>query len=246
MVDVHTHILPGIDDGSSSVEESIALLNEQKKQGVQRIMLTPHFYPDREKPEKFLARRQRAYEKIKNAVDGVQLRLAAEVRFSQLLTKIDLEPLAFEGSDYILIELSSRRIPYRLDEVLFDIQSRGYVPILPHVERCVYFRKDPQMLLQLIENGVLCQANAEYVLDNTYKSFIKAALKHNFYQLLASDAHNMTVRPPYLQSGYAALDKMLGKEARENFQKNALRVWNNEEIDRPQPKPIKKFFNKYI
>lgn len=246
MVDIHTHILPGMDDGSSSVEETIALLEEQKQQGVHRIMLTPHFYPDKEHPEKFLNRRQKAYEKIKGAVEGVELRLGAEVRFSQALTTMDLEPFAFEDSDYILIELSSRRIPYRLEEVFFYIQSQGYVPIIPHAERCAYFREDPQMLLKLIDNGVLCQANAEYVLDKSYKSFMKAALKHNFYQFVASDAHNMTTRPPYLQSGYTALEKLLGEEKRQAFQNNALSVWNNEEIDRPQPTPINKIFNKYI
>ncbi len=246
MVDIHTHILPGMDDGAKSVEESIALLKEQKQQGVYRIFLTPHFYPEKEDVQTFSARRQKAYEKIKDAVSGVELRLGAEVRFSQLLTTIDLQPLAYEGSDYILIELPSRRLPYRVEEIFFHIQSQGYAPVIPHAERCAYFRENPEMLRKLIENGVLCQANAEYLLGANYKSFMKAAIKHNFYHFLASDTHNTTRRPPYLKRGYATVEKIAGKAQGQTFLDNGLAIWHNEAVDRLQPTKIKKFFNKYF
>jgi len=108
-IDFHTHILPAVDDGSKSVEESLEMLAMEREQGVETVVLTPHFYPQSDRPHRFLDRRQRAFEKLMAAGGAEQLprfRLGAEVYyFNGIGSWEGLKDLAIEGTKYVLIEM---------------------------------------------------------------------------------------------------------------------------------------------
>ena len=108
LTDLHTHILPGIDDGARNLEASLEILRRQKENGVERVALTSHFYPLREELQDYLDKRQRAYEELMSAWDAEtmpQLRLGAEVHYSPSIVEMDLRSIALAQSDYLLIIL---------------------------------------------------------------------------------------------------------------------------------------------
>lgn len=201
LTDLHTHILPQMDDGAQSLEISCAMLRKEKQSGVDRVMLTPHFYPLRETYEAFLQRRQQAWERLQQVWDSEsmpQLQLGAEVRYSAALADMDLAPLTLGGSEYLLLELSDQRLPAHLYEVADRLLMRGITVVLAHVERCTYFREEPDRLLKLAEFGVLAQVSAGALQDKKDQGFAKACLKKGLAQMVSSDAHNLTDRPPCL------------------------------------------------
>ena len=108
MIDVHCHVLPGIDDGSRSVEMSIDMLHEMKKQGIDKVIATPHFYPMSNSPERFLTNRQRAYEQLMEAVDEdcPVIVLGAEVMYFEGISRFDgLRDFRAEGTEILLLEM---------------------------------------------------------------------------------------------------------------------------------------------
>ena len=108
--DLHTHILPGVDDGAKDLEKALEMLRMQKACGVERVALTPHFYPLREEFQSFLDKRQQAYEGLLpnwDAESMPDLRLGAEVHYSPALAELDLRRLTIGQSDYLLLELVS-------------------------------------------------------------------------------------------------------------------------------------------
>ena len=229
MTDLHTHILPQLDDGAESLEMACRMLRLQKGSGVDRVALTSHFYPLREELEDYLKRRQQAYDLLMTAWDELSmpsLRLGAEVRYSTQLTELDLHLLALEGSDYLLLELSDTRLPSHLTEVVDRILMQGITPIRAHVERCTYFRQEPDRLLELIEIGALTQVSAKALADKKDKKFAKACLDNGLAQMIASDAHDLSHRAPCLRNCVAALDR----ETADSAEKFALAIWNNEPI----------------
>ena len=148
MTDTHTHILPGMDDGAATVEESLRMLRRCRAQGVKTVVLTPHFYPDRESADTFLERRAWSFEQLRAAVspDLPRLVLGAEVGWCAGLEEMDrLQELAMGSSGYLLLEM-----PYmawteeQLDSV-WNLASTGRVtPVLAHVERYLHLQRRGQ------------------------------------------------------------------------------------------------------
>ena len=143
MIDFHSHILPGIDDGAQDIETSLALIEEEKKQGVSTIVLTPHFYPDRNTPDNFLKEREEAYRKLTSHPESSTFPnfiKGAEVALTYELPKLEgLEKLCIEGTNLILIELPYHTYNEWVLNALFGISARGLVPIIAHFERFVSF-----------------------------------------------------------------------------------------------------------
>ena len=174
LTDLHTHILPGVDDGAGDLDTALQMLRAQKAGGVERVALTPHFYPLREPLAEFLQRRQQAYALLLSGWDDKampQLRLGAEVHYSPGLTDMDLRQLTLEKTDYLLLELSDTVQPALIEPVLQCMLDRGVIPILAHIERCVYFAEKPARLLRLIEMGVLAQISLRRLPDKRMQKF---------------------------------------------------------------------------
>lgn len=238
LTDLHTHILPGIDDGARCLEDSLEILCRQKASGVERVALTPHFYPLREELQDFLGKRQRAFTELVACWDGKtmpQLRLGAEVHYSPCLADMDLQSLALDGSDYLLLELSDMTVPAHIEQVLKIMLEQRITPVLAHVERCVYFAEEPVRLVRLIEMGALAQISACALHDKRQK-FAITCLQKNIAQIIASDVHGTGERLACLGELTGNLDEETIAQA-EEF---ARAVWENTPLPGFIPTPFKK------
>ena len=192
--DLHTHILPYIDDGASDVDMALELLRMQSEMGVERVLLTPHFYPLRESVDEFLKKRQKTYTKLlahSNNTVIPQLMLGAEIRFSPQLMEMDLSRLTIGQSKYLLLELPDANTAPMLDRVVETIISQNYIPIFAHIERCALFRNDPALLLQFVKKGALAQVSVG-ALCGRKSSFGIACLRHGLAHIISSDVHKPT------------------------------------------------------
>ena len=197
LTDLHTHILPSVDDGARNVKMSLDMLRLEKKMGVDRVMLTPHFYPLHQKLNSFLKGRERAYNKLMAFWDEKtmpQLRLGAEVRYTPDLVQMDLHQLTLGESNYLLLELPDYGHTPFLEKVIEHMLSQGITPILAHVEHCTLFHDMPSQLFELIKMGALAQVDAMTLARKYRSKFAKISLKYGLAQIVASDIHNMTNR----------------------------------------------------
>lgn len=239
MIDLHTHILPAIDDGAQDVETSLLLLREEVRQQVTQIVLTPHFYPHKDTLDAFLEKRNASVLVLQEHYTDsarVDIRLGAEVHYSPSLMENDLRCLTIGRSNYLLLELSTRHYPAHVDRFMDHLSGLGITPILAHVERCVYFREDSSLLCNLIDRGAIGQLNAENVLNKQDKGFSIACLEHGLASVIASDTHNLTKRPPRLAEAMQQLSPELSGIVREATQA----IWDNQLPPLSMPTPVKK------
>lgn len=238
MIDLHCHLLHGIDDGAQDLQEAWMMLSMQHSSGVDGLFLTPHFYPEEKSIETFLAERDVAWEELRASLDPlepVQLRLGAEVRYCEQLLMLDVRKLTLGDGDYLLLELPGRRYPAYLTRYIDELLGKGIIPILAHVERCAYFREDPRLLKRLIDLGALAQVSAQTLFDRQDKNFSIACLQHGLAQIVASDAHNSTDRKPCLEQL-----RKLPDELRRLHDSVTSAVWDNELPPYLRTTPIKK------
>lgn len=201
-MDCHSHLLPGVDDGVQSMEESLQILREMEQQGVRRVWLTPHVMEDI--PNETLSLQQK-FQELQHLYHGmVELRLATEYMldnlFEERLEKEDLLPLE-EGKRYLLVETSYFNPPMDLLTVLQRIQKKGYYPLLAHPERYAYMQmKDYQVLK---ENQIDFQLNVPSLAGLYGKHVQKKAedlLKAGVYDCIGCDIHSMDFYQRVLQS----------------------------------------------
>lgn len=199
MIDVHTHILPQMDDGSRSVDESLRMLREEKRQGVDKIVLTSHFYAFQNSPQEFIKRRREAWNKLQDKMeDGLpELYLGAEVQYYEGICRTpDLTSLCAEDSNIMLLEMPFSRWSERTIRDVLELSARGDIKImLAHIERYIRWHNDDFWPI-LKENGVLMQVNAGFFLNWKTAHKAKAMLKKEEIQFIGSDCHNMELRAP--------------------------------------------------
>lgn len=223
MVDFHTHILPGIDDGSSSVEESLAMLRLEAEQGVHHVVATPHFYPHRDDLEDFLNRRAKAAAVLQKAMAGTgglpELLLGAEVRFFRGISESDaLSRLALEGTRCILIEMPPSPWPEEYYRELEGIwRKQGLVPVIAHLDRYISSFRTYGIPGHLAQLPVRVQANAEFFLRKSTARLAMRLLQQDKIHILGSDCHDLTDRPPNLIQATSVIQKRLGEEILERI-----------------------------
>ena len=216
IIDMHCHILPGVDDGARDVETSLAMLEASRAQGVQYMVATPHFYATRDRVDTFLDRRREAWETLKSQMgaDYPGIVLGAEVAFFRGISRAErLEALKIEGTDCILLEMPFR--PWSeddVDEVSEILEKRGYTIILAHVERYLAMRGNADYIGNLLELPVLAQINAESLLDWRQRGKLIKMVRNGQVHLLGSDCHGIHHRPPNLGEGREILRKKTGTE----------------------------------
>lgn len=218
MLDIHTHILPKMDDGSQSVRRSIAMLRSETKQGVGRVVLTPHYYADREAPDEFLKRRSAAFGLLTAATNGGEkfpaLCCGAEVAFFRGMSRIDgIEALCIEKTNAMLIEMPFCRWNGSiLEELKLLSVSRGIRPVIAHVER--YIRYQPLgMMRGLMEAGCLLQANTSFFTGWQTSLLAMRMLSKQKIHFIGSDCHDTKRRPPNMSEAVGSIEKRLGKQA---------------------------------
>ena len=226
MIDLHCHILPGVDDGAKDISEAKSMLAMQQASGVESLCLTPHFYPEDKSIETFLMERESAWADLCAVLapeEKAHIRLGAEVRYCEQLLSLDLRSLTLGQSDYLLLELPGRRYPAYAVQIMEELLGMGITPVLAHVERYAYFREEPELLKRLIDLGALAQVSVQALFDKRDKNFSVACLQHGLAQIVASDAHNDTTRKPCM-----ALLRKLPQELQQLHDAFTIAVWENE------------------
>ncbi len=194
--DLHNHILPGMDDGCQTLEESLAVLAVAAEQGVFHLVCTPHYYGE-EPVEAFLQRRDAAERLLREHLpQGMHICVGAEVAYYNGICRCEqLEKLCFGNSRFLLLELPFTSWNSDMFRELQNLNHiRGIIPIIAHLERYLPLQSK-QAVKHLLENDVLVQMNAEGLLHLDSAFTARRLLKNGTAQLLGSDCHNLTTRP---------------------------------------------------
>ncbi len=199
--DIHCHILPGIDDGAGSVQESYRLLEMEAEDNVKHIVFSPHFNAEKISVSDFLIKRKNALDQIREKVNslGIIHMEWAEIRITENLLEIPYEKLCMNNSDCLLLEFPFYQYPVWAEPIIDEILADGFVPVLAHVERYPYLM-DTGLLRRYVEKGCLSQINAETVINNP--KLVKKLVKENLVDVIASDAHHVNNRCPNLLEAF--------------------------------------------
>lgn len=221
MIDLHSHILPSVDDGSKSLQETEQMLKSSYSQGVRRIVATPHFYGDSMRPDSFLEKRQRAFDRlILDDSTMPQLHLGAEVAYFDNMSRSEsMRRLQIDRTGLLLVEMPFAPWTDRVAEDVCMLADRqGLTPVLAHVERYRQKTQFPRYRDMLLENGVLFQCNAASFLQAGLRGWVLKQMKYGYVHFLGSDSHNMTTRAPRLGEAAQVIEKKLGREALEEIE----------------------------
>ena len=230
VIDFHCHILPGFDDGSKNADMSLEMLRREKAQGVDRVILTSHFYRDREECDHFLKRRKIAYDRLRAAIredggDFPELKLGAEVAMTRSLAYEDLRPLCVEGTNTLLLELPFQSMGSWFKDVQSIINSNRVKVVLAHVER---FRAclDKKDFEQVMALPVTKQINTTSLIKDGF--FLKMQLfkyvRDEQVHILGTDAHNLTSRPVNMGDAMEILRKKGYSEQLDSMMKKAEKL----------------------
>ena len=224
MIDFHTHVLPNIDDGSRSMDMSLAMLAEEYAQGVTEVVATPHFYAQDMSMEDFLERRDSALAKVKKKTTVSDspyptLRAGAEVYyFSGIGLADEVSMLTIEGTKTLLLEMPFSPWSSRVFENVEQLINRqNLTVVLAHVERYFGYQKNKSVwekvfalpVIPQINSGSFIEKRRLFRRDKTYEFCIEFARKANRL-IIGSDCHNLSDRAPNLKTGRAALEAALG------------------------------------
>ena len=219
ITDFHTHVLPAIDDGSASLEESVSMLQLQAEQGIARVVATPHFYANHDTPERFLRRRARAAAALAEAVSHhhqlPEVCLGAEVYFFSGMSDSDaLNELTIHKKRYILLEMPFVKWTnqmYREIEAIYTKQ--GLTPVIAHVDRYIGPFVTHGIPERLADLPVIVQANADFFIRPSTSRMAMRMLRRDQIHVLGSDCHNLTKRKPNLGMAIQQIQKSLGQDA---------------------------------
>jgi len=213
LIDWHSHILPGIDDGSRNTSESEELINALALQGVSTIIATPHFYANDETVEAFLERRNKAFEILKGELseEAPEILLGAEVRYYRGISRLEnLKALRIEGTKLLLLEMPMSSWSEYMIRELIELSSKSSIKIiLAHVERYLHLQKQA-VWERLFENGILMQVNASFFITLASRRKAIALLNEGSIHIVGSDCHNMKSRPPMIDKAFEIIKRKLG------------------------------------
>ena len=220
MIDFHSHILPGIDDGSKNAEMSLQMISSLASQGVDTIAATSHFYATERTPQRFLQRRAEAYDRLKAVLpqDAPRILLGAEVLYFPGISHMDeLPQLCLEGTDLLLLEMPFTAWNERMIREVDELSRSGVCRIMmAHIER-YYFKQPVSVWDSFLDQGILMQSNAEFFLSLRTRRKALKLLKEGRIHLLGTDCHNMSSRAPRMADARALIRKRLGDETLEEI-----------------------------
>ncbi|HEM6088841.1 TPA: tyrosine protein phosphatase [Streptococcus suis] len=241
MIDIHSHIIFGVDDGPATIEESIELIKLAKNQGVRIIVATSHRRKGMfETPEKII---KANFIKLKEAVQAkypdLRLCYGGELYYSKsLMEKLEKRKVpSLNASRYILLEFSMNTPWKDIQKAVNEVNLLGLTPVLAHIERYDALAFNADRVNELIDKGCMTQVNSSHVLkqgligDRTkeFKKRVQFFLEQDLVHCVASDMHNTTTRPPFMKEAYHLVKKEYGEDrAKALFKKNPLLILKNQ------------------
>ena len=244
MIDLHCHILPGIDDGSKTIEETKEMLTIAADEDIRVIAATHHFIDDQQSIDSYVSSVDKGISEIQPILrdmgTNIKVVRGAEVFISPFLSQMDdIEMLCINGSQYLLIELPMMDIPQYTEDVIYSLRIRGIIPIIAHPERNHRIMENPNLLYPFIELGALGQVNAGSITGFFGKSVMKCArvlFDYNMAHIISSDAHSPRGRAPRMQEAVHVLRKWVGSEFTSEIINNTPRaILNDVFLEMAQP-----------
>lgn len=232
-IDFHTHILPGIDDGSRSIAESVKMLQMEREQGITHVVATPHFYAARDHLDEFLSRRQKSEELLRREMekypDCPEIIVGSEVHFFRgISTCDDIFRLTIDNKSSILLEMPVLPwSPSVLNEVGLIYERQGITPIIAHIDRYIRPFQARHVLKMLADMPVLIQANAGFFQRAETQRLAMRMLRNQKIHLLGSDCHGASYRVPNLGQTHQLISKRLGENYNQYVDQNGARLLEN-------------------
>ncbi|GAA0606317.1 tyrosine protein phosphatase [Virgibacillus siamensis] len=247
MIDIHCHILPGIDDGAKTMEDSLDMAKTAAQQGIKTIVATPHHCNGKYDNYKqdIITRTNELNERLSKegipltVLPGQESRIHGDM--IEGLQKGEVAPL--NDTKYVFVEFPSNQVPRYTKQLLFDMQVAGYTPIIVHPERNSKLIEHPTMLFEFVQRGALTQVTAASLAGKFGKKiqkFSNQLVEANLTHFIASDAHNTTTRGFALNEAYQELQEQHGNEAYYMFLENTQLLVDGQNVNRMEPEMIKK------
>ncbi len=247
MIDLHCHILPDVDDGAKSWDESLAMARLAVSEGITHILATPHH-----RNRNWINPRPLVLDLVKelqSRLDEEEIPLTIfpgqEVRLhGDIMDSIANNDICFvdELNQYVLIEFPTPEVPHYTERLFYELQTAGITPIIVHPERNHAILKEPNLLYDFASRGVLSQVTAASYTGKFGKEIEKMSqqlIEHNFAHFIASDAHNTTNRLFHMKEAMAKLEKEFGAEKVQQFDQMTRDLINGDAIFTPEAVPIK-------
>ena len=238
MVDLHCHLLPGIDDGSKSMEISLRMAREATENGVTHALLTPHHMNGRYVNHKQdVIQQTKEFQKQINAHDiPLTVFPGQEVRINgQLLEALDKDDILFADTagKYMMLEFPDDDVPHYTNQIIFDLQQRGIIPIIVHPERNTKIMAKPDLIYRLLEKGCLSQITASsYVgtFGKKVETFSRQLIAAGQGYVFASDAHDLPGRKYEMRQAFEKMQHDFDQELVDRYQRNARLIINGESV----------------
>lgn len=247
MIDIHCHILPGVDDGAKHMSETLSMAKKAVEEGIDTIIATPHH-----KNGKYENSKAEIIQSVKDVneelqKEGIHLSILPgqepAIRGELIEDYENGKILTLAETKYVFIELPSGYVPGYTEKLLYDVQMKGLIPIIVHPERNAGFIERPELLYQLIKNGALSQVTAASVTGHfgkKIKSFTHQLIEANLTHFVASDAHNHKTRPFKMAEALDSIEASYGVDMVYLFTENAALLVENMNVMKEIPERIKR------
>ena len=258
MVDIHSHVIPGVDDGAKSMEQALAMLTAACEDGIGTAVATPHFRPD-DGPEQAALHEQRfsqLCESVATARLPIEIHLGAEIEFRFDMAAVTNWPACrlTAAGRYVLVDLPHGPLPAGIEQGFFELRLAGVRPILAHPERHRQLSRAPEWFDRLREQELLFQVTAGSItgrFGSRAQTAAELLIERGWADLVASDAHDLEHRPFGLSAARIRVGELAGEEeAIRLFVTNPARVVDGEEIEMqdygPSPYESKSFFRRFM
>ncbi len=247
MIDIHCHILPNIDDGAQTLENSLEMAKTAINEGITTIIATPHH-----KNNQYINEKSSILEKVNdlnavlkqenlplNILPGQEVRIYGEVLEDYNKGEI----LTLNHTKYLFIEFPSSSVPRYAERLLYDLQTEGIIPIIVHPERNKELQEKPDLLYQLVKSGALTQVTASSVVGyfgKNVKKFSEQLIEYNLTHFIASDAHNIHNRTFKMDEALDMIEANYGMDYIYLFKENAQFLVEDKNIIKEIPERIKR------
>ncbi len=233
MIDIHTHILFGVDDGAKSLDDSLALLKEAKKQGINTVYLTPHFYTFNTDIDSLKNKVEENFNVLLSTTNSEiypEIRLGYEVHyFKGIYNSTEIKKFTLDKSNFLLLELDFNDITEDVINNIEEIRWQlGLIPIIAHIERYHKLKGFKKLLKLLDHENFLAQVTATSVAGlDKYKNITAKLIKKDYVDFIASDAHNLKSRSFNFKEAAASLKNMIGSIKAKTLISNSQQITNS-------------------